>query len=259
VVALLTFFVWPWGNQNGNDLKARYEKRSDLSRVAPGQFQSSSDGSRVFFIDRSQEDPRVATNVFILQAEKGVESVTSARGGRLEQRREDSVLVLERGQRNEDDHGSGEKTLSRFERYSVVIGERSIAGLDDRPPKARPTLELIADPTPAHRGELTWRLGLVLGGANFLLLGIGLAATNPRKASNWNLLFALLAFVVYFNLINLTQAWVANGRLGMGTALLLLHGTVFAASLALIWWREHGTVRSFLRRRPAASTGSAAP
>ena len=250
VVAVLTFFVWPWGNQNGNDLKARYEKRSDLSRVAPGQFQSSSDGSRVFFIDRSQDDARTASNVFILQAENQVESVTSARAGRLEQRGEDSVLVLERGQRNEDDRRQGEKTLSRFERYSVVIGERAIAGLDDRPPKARPTLELLQTPTPAHRGELAWRLGLVLGGGNFLLLGIGLAATNPRKASNWNLLFALLAFVVYFNLINLTQAWIATGRMEMGPALLVLHGSVLAGALALIWWREHGTVLSLLRRRP---------
>ena len=31
---------------------------------------------------------------------------------------------------------------------------------------------------------------------NMLLLGIGLSATNPRRASNWNLLFALLGFVV---------------------------------------------------------------
>ena len=70
-----------------------------------------------------------------------------------------------------------------------------------------------ASPTPRNQAELAWRFGLLLGAANLLLLGIGLAATNPRRASNWNLLFALLAFVVYYNLINLSQAWVASGRL----------------------------------------------
>ena len=54
-----------------------------------------------------------------------------------------------------------------------------------------------------------------------LLLGIGMSASNPRHASNWNLLFALLGFVVYYNFINLTQAWVSTGRVGLGAALLV--------------------------------------
>ena len=54
VVALLALFVWPWGNQQSVELRERYEQRSDLSRVAPGQFQTSRDGQRVFFIERDQ-------------------------------------------------------------------------------------------------------------------------------------------------------------------------------------------------------------
>jgi lipopolysaccharide export system permease protein len=73
------------------------------------------------------------------------------------------------------------------------------------PPKALPTLDLLREPTPRNQGELAWRFGMLLATANLLLLGLGLAATNPRRPSNWNLLFALLAFVVYFNLINLSR------------------------------------------------------
>ena len=58
-------------------------------------------------------------------------------------------------------------------------------------------------------------MGLLLAATNMLLLA-GLSAANPRRASNWNLLFALLTFVVYFNVINLSQAWVASGRMEMG-------------------------------------------
>ncbi len=81
---------------------------------------------------------------------------------------------------------------------------------------------------------------------------MGLAATQPRRATNWNLLLALLSFVVYFNLINLSQAWVAGGKLGMGAALLVLHGSVFALGLALIWWRNHAAVLRLFGSRPAA-------
>jgi lipopolysaccharide export system permease protein len=95
---------------------------------------------------------------------------------------------------------------------------------------------------------MVWRLGLVLGAANLTLLGVGLSASNPRRASNWNLLFALLSFVVYYNFINLSQAWVAGGKLGMGTALVLLHGGAFVLALTLLWWREQTNARMGWRR-----------
>jgi lipopolysaccharide export system permease protein len=251
-VALLALFVWPWANKQGVELKERFERRSDLSRVAPGQFQTSSDGRRVFFIERDAEDSRIGRNVFILSMLGETESVTTARSGRTELSGDDRFLVLDRGQRNEQDLRTGSKTLSRFETFTALVGERVLSSANDLPPKARRTIELLRQPTPRHQGELVWRLGLVLGCANLLLLGIGMSASNPRRASNWNLLFALLSFVVYYNLISLSQAWVANGKLGMGTALVLTHGGAFLVAMALLWWRENGNVRRpALPRRPA--------
>ena len=243
VVALLMLFVWPWENQRSAELKERFERRSDLSRVAPGQFQTSSDGSKVFFIERDSQDGRTGRNVFILSTLADTESVTSARSGHIDLEGDDRYLVLERGQRNEQNLRSGDKTLSRFEEYRVLAGDRVSASVDELPPKARRSIELLRVPTPRNLGELVWRLGLVLGCANLLLLGIGLSASNPRRASNWNLLFALLSFVVYYNVINLSQAWVASGKVGMGTALVATHGSAFVIALALLWWRENGNTR----------------
>ncbi len=250
VVALLLLLVWPWGNRNSIELRDRYQQRSDLSRVAPGVFQTSSDGRRVFFIERESADGVNARNVFILAQQDHGESVTSAKAGRLESEGEDRYLVLERGQRNDVDTSSGERTLSSFESYRVLASERAARSAEARPPKATRTIELIRKPTPANQAELTWRFGLLLGAANLLLLGIGLAATNPRRASNWNLLFALLAFFTYYNLINLSQAWVAGGRMSMGVALLGLHGGTFLAALALLWWRDHAAVARLGLSRP---------
>jgi lipopolysaccharide export system permease protein len=250
VVGLLILFVWPWGNRSSLELRDRYAQRSDLSRVAPGVFQTSSDGSRVFFIERDSPDGVNAKNVFILASQEGGESVTSARTGRLERDGEDRFLVLERGQRNEVDLGSGERSLFSFETYRVLAGERAVSSAQSRPPRAVATLDLLRQPTPRHQGELVWRLGMLFAAANLLLLGVGLAATNPRRASNWNLLFALLAFLVYYNLVNLSQAWVASGQLSVGAALFALHGTVGTAALALLWWRDHAAVTRWLQRAP---------
>src|SRR6218665_3994213 len=84
VVVVLELLIWPWGNQNSAQLRERYEKRSDLSRVAPGQFQTSRDGSRVFFIERDSEDGRSGRNVFILASQPKRESVTTSSKGHIE-------------------------------------------------------------------------------------------------------------------------------------------------------------------------------
>jgi lipopolysaccharide export system permease protein len=253
VAAVLLLFVWPWGNRNSLDLRDRYQQRSDLSRVAPGVFQTSGDGKRVFFVERDSTDGVNARNVFVLTQLPAGESLTSARSGRLEADGGDRWLLLERGQRNDIDDKTGDRTLSSFESYRVLVRERAAREAEARPPKALSTLDLLREPTPRNQGELAWRLGMLLATANLLLLGLGLAATNPRRPSNWNLLFALMAFIVYFNLINLTQAWVGNGRMGLGTALAAVHGGAFGLALLLLWWRDHAAVLRLWpsRRAPA--------
>lgn len=252
VIGLLALFVWPWQNQRGFELKERFERRSDLSRVAPGQFQTSKDGTRVFFIERDPTDAQTGRNVFILSSLPGKESVTSAHTGRIEVVGNDRLLLLTRGRQNDENLRTGEKTLARFETYSARAGDRVISPMDDLPPKAQSSLTLLRNPTPKGDGELAWRLGLVLGAANMVLLGIGLSAANPRRATNWNLLFALLTFAIYYNVINLTQAWVGSGKIGMVAVLVGVHGSAFLIALGLLFWRETGNRRGRLRALLAA-------
>jgi len=262
LIAILSIFVWPWQNERSSILKNQFESRSDLSRVAPGQFQTSGDGERTFFFEGSASDPATGRNVFIVASRSGVESVTSAKSGSIESDSDGRFLVLRKGQRNEQNMTSGEKTLSRFETYRAEASDRvrNVAGVNS--PRALPTAELLRAPTALNQGELAWRLGLVLAAANMLLLGIGMSASNPRHASNWNLLFALLGFFAYYNIITLTQAWVGAGKIGLGAVLLATHGVAFALALALLWWRENGMRRVAAvrrrRRRRRATTPSPA-
>ena len=253
VVALLALFVWPWMNRQRIELVERFERRSDLARVAPGQFQSSADGSRVFFIERDDDEGRTGRNVFILSRTPSSESVTSASSGLIEFRGDDRYLVLSQGQRNEQRLQDGRSAVSSFESYSVLVGDRVAARTEALPPNARRTIELIRDASARAQGELAWRLGLVLGAVNLCLLGIPMARSSPRRPSNWGLLFALLTFIVYYNLINLTQAWVAGGSLGLGQALLAVHGSAFV--LALLLLGSSGRLSGLLGRiRPGRPT-----
>lgn len=255
-VALLSLFVWPWANQQVAELRTQFERRSDLSRVVAGQFQSSADGRRVFFIERNTDNGRVGRNVFVLTRNEERESVTSASTGHIENVGDDSFLVLERGQQVDQKLDTREKKISQFDTYRILIGEKANNSEGIVPPKARSSIALWLDPESRNVGELVWRLGVPIVAFNLLLLGIGLAATNPRRGTSWNLIFALLTFVVYYNMLTLTQAWVGGGKLAPMTALLVVHGSAFVLALGLLRWREHGLAGLFwiLPRQPRLKT-----
>ncbi|WKB52945.1 LPS export ABC transporter permease LptF [Eleftheria terrae] len=253
-VLLLALLGWPWANQRSAELRELYERRSDLSRVAPGQFQTSSDGRRVFFVERNTDDGRTGRNVFVLIRGKDGESVTSASTGHIEVVDDKRFLVLDRGQRVDQKYASDEKNIAQFESYRILAGEKAAAQGANLPPKARSTLDLWRDASPRHHGELVWRIGLALTCVNLTILGIGLSAANPRRGGSWNVLLAFLSFVIYFNLLNLSQAWVASGKLQPWAALLVIHGSAAALAVGLLRWRQQG-VAGFWSR--AARAGAA--
>lgn len=249
-IGLLVVFAWPWVNRSNAEIRERYAQRSDLSRVTPGVFQSSADGRTVFFVERDPSRADTARNIFVTTSKNDTESVVSAPTGRVEVIDGDRFLVLERGQRSDVDTKTQESTLARFQSYQLLVSPDVARRKDEVPPKNMSTAELLRLATPQRQGELVWRFGLIAGAMNMLLLAIGLAHVNPRRPTNWNLLFALLAAAVYYNLINLSQVWVGSSRVRFSTAFFGLHGAVFVGAIGLLWWRDHAVV---LRRRRAAA------
>jgi lipopolysaccharide export system permease protein len=251
VVAALALIVWPWANQQTQGLKERYGKRGDLERVAPGQFQESASGKRVFFLDKDTPDNKTGKNIFISTNEHGKETVTSARSGRIENIGDGQFLVLGDGQRLES---TGQQLkISEFRELANRIGANELAARDIAPAKARSTVTLVMEPTALHLGELAWRLGLALAALNFVVIALTVSSVNPRAGRSGNLVFALFAFVVYFNLLNLGQSWVSSGQVGFGALLLALHGGVLLAGL--LWLaKQHNnwTLRRLSNRRGRA-------
>lgn len=142
VVGLLLLFAWPWGNRNTAELRDRYTQRPDLSRVAPGVFQTPRDGQRVFYIDRDSPDAIDARNVFILTHTARGGSVTTTKTGLLITEGADRYLELQRGQRN-DMTTTGKRSLSSFKTYFALISENAAQTAEAKPPKTLDTQDLL--------------------------------------------------------------------------------------------------------------------
>ncbi|MET3416608.1 lipopolysaccharide export system permease protein [Variovorax paradoxus] len=242
LIAIMALLGWPWANSQTIGMRAQYERRSDIERVTPGEFRESAGRIRVFFIDKDTPDGATATNVFIWAIERGLQITTSARSGRIENVGEHRYLMLSNGQRVErplvQTATSGLK-ISEFETYGTRAGGNDSFTADTTPARAKPTLQLLREPGDANRGELAWRIGMLLAAINFVLLALTVSSVNPRVGRSGNLLLALFAFVVYYNMLNLGQSWISSGRYGMGSFMLLLHGGVLLIGVAWLALRNN--------------------
>ena len=250
VVAALVLLAGPWSNQQIGELRTRFEQRGDLERVAPGQFQESANGQRVFFIDKDSVENKEGRNVFISSTDHGKQAMTSAQRGRLEIINDDRFLMLESGQRIEQTKGSPDLKISEFVTYGTRIGQ-DVKEASTVPPKSMHTWQLAQLPTLPNLGELAWRIGIALASPILLIIALAITSANPRVGRSGNLALALFVFIAYFNFINLGQSWISNGQIRFWPLLILLHGG--ALMLAMAWltmrhkqwnWRQLLSARS---------------
>ncbi len=233
LILVLALLVLPWAFSQIEDLRDQYQKRSDVSRVEPGQFQESANGDKVFFIDKDSSNKEQGINVFMVTRERGLETVTSADRGTVEVDDGQKRLVLENGQRVEIAMDTGQSSFSTFERYTIKLGFDAPSTRNFVPASTLATTDLLASPLPAHQGELVWRVGFFLAAVNVIFLGLAVSGFNPRVGRASNLVFAFMTYLVYFNLLALGKNWVETGQMSAAQLLLYLHGGVFA--LSLVW------------------------
>lgn len=237
-LAVLALLARPWGHQQTEVLKDRFERRSDISRVSPGQFQASGDGRRVFFIDSHSDGQSTGHNVFIVLTEEDSEAVVSAREGTVETTEGLRYLNLRQGERTETSLVTGEKTRSRFETARILVGDAPMSTGGALQARSMATIDLLGSRQADQRAELVWRLGTVWAAGNLVLVALASMSTQVRRGNAWSMLWALLVFVVYYNVLTLSQAWVASGKLGAGFALFGIHGGASVLALAALWWRD---------------------
>jgi lipopolysaccharide export system permease protein len=244
LILTLALLVLPWAFRQIEDLREQYQKRSDVSRVEPGQFQESANGDKVFFIDKDSSNKEQGINVFMVTREQGVETVTSAARGTVQVDDGQKRLVLEDGQRVEIAMNTKQSNFSTFERYTIKLGFDAPSARNFVPTSTLATLALVGSPLPAHQGELVWRAGFFLASVNVIFLGLAVSGFNPRVGRASNLIFAFMTYLVYFNMLALGKNWVETGQMPAGQLLLYLHGGVFALSLLWLTIRQnHWAVR----------------
>lgn len=237
LIALLSLVLTPWALQKSDEYKRRLETRDDVTAATPGRFRESKQANRVYFVENTQVGNNRVGNIFVQSEQNDKLATMVARQGLQENAPNgDRFLVLLNGTRYEGTPGRLDYRIVEFERYAIRI--------DSVPPgaalpnvRAMTTAELWRDRTLLSLSELEWRLGLPISAAILALLAITLSYVNPRAGRSLNLMTAIVMYMLYSNMISVTNAWVWQGKLSAGIGLWALHAAVLALTALLFYWR----------------------
>ena len=255
IIALLALFVWPWANRESTLISQRFQQRSDVSMVAAGQFKESAKAERVFFIEELDIDKGEVKNIFAAENKNGRLSVAVAATGFIENGAGgEKSIVLNNGRRYEGLPTQPDFRILEFAEYTTKIQNKS--ALDPAPRDREKSIsELLNDPDPntinPNRAELLWRIGLPFMALGLVLIAIPLAYVNPRLGNYTAMFYAVLIYLIYSNLLNLTQNFVAQGKANVFMAAWPIHLFAFSIAYLLIRNRMNPSLKWWRRQLPA--------
>ncbi|ADL56522.1 permease YjgP/YjgQ family protein [Gallionella capsiferriformans ES-2] len=237
VIALLSLVLSPWAMKRADDFKAQLESRDELATLTPGVFRESGQSDRVYFVETVDVGNGRIGNIFVRSVQNSQMGTMVAREG-LQQTMPngDRFLVLLNGTRYEGTPGERDYRIVEFERYAMRIESAASKQLL---PNVRTlsTLELWRNPTRWNLSELEWRLGLPISAAVLSLLAISLSYVNPRAGRSLNLVLAMVLYMLYSNMISVTNAWVGQGKLSPGIGLWGIHALMLLITALFFYYR----------------------
>ncbi|MCS6785827.1 MAG: LPS export ABC transporter permease LptF [Thiobacillaceae bacterium] len=236
LIAALSLYLIPWVAQKRTDYERWLQSQDEIAAIDAGVFVESGGGRRVFFVESYDAASGRVRNVFLQSVENARPGVIVAREGQVAVNEQgDRFLVLTQGRRYEGEPGAADYRMVQFERYTVRLEAPAFAAVV-RTPRSTPTAELLSDPTPFNQAEWVTRIGHPISAVLLAIFAIPASATNARAGRSYNILFALLVYVAYSNLMGLTEAWVGQQKLTAAAGVMAVHGGMLLLT-ALLYWR----------------------
>lgn len=240
LIAMLSLLVIPWAAQKRSDFERVLSSRDEASVISAGVFAEAGGGKRVIFVESIDTRSGRVRNVFIRAVQSGRDGVIVAQDGHVEvMDNGDRFLVLSKGRRYEGNPGAADYRMMEFDRYAVRLDTVAVDN-QAQTPRTTSTADLLRDPSPANLAEWAWRLGYPISALLLAVFALPASYLNPRAGRSLNVLFALLVYTIYSNLIGLSETWINQQKLSVITSMLLVHGSMAVLIVWLYWRRLRG-------------------
>ena len=253
LVSWLSLYASPWALTKAQILTEQSKQRGDIETLSSGRFKELSSKEGVIYVQEYDAESVRMKNIFVQQSEennfRAQDSIIRAKSGyRLtDAETGDRFLVLENGFRFDTSFpvrntqgelvGSKKTAIIKFRQHGVRIDSVQTGQPLRLRQKAMTTTELWERSEPSDVSELQWRFSTGLLCLVLTVLAVPLSKTSPRQGRYTKLALALLLFIIYFNLLNVSRAWLNRGDISPYIGLWWVHLSMllFALSLYVQW------------------------
>jgi len=226
------------------------ENRHEFQLIKPGQFNQSSSGDLVFFMESLSEDKQELRDIIINQGGGDSMVIETARTGRrkIDDKSGDLFLVIGPGERHEGRAGDNRQKIISYDQHGILLEKISKDKKFVPRSKQLPPQRLMRSKKLNDLIEIRWRVALPVVLVVLALLAVPLSYIAPRQGRYGKVGPALLVFIVYLNLMAFTRAQIEDRVIPVAINFWWVHLLFLLLTVALIYKRNHGVL---LRRSSA--------
>ena len=222
LIALIALWLGPQATRDANAEVERANRSVIAAGLEPGRFTELSGKGGILFVDTMSPDGTKLGKLFVESERPGtdegkpvtqVDVITATRGELYHEGTADNrFIALFDGHRFDGKLGHDNWRLMQFRRNDLALTSSDDDDDQDDPEHSRSTSALIGDKDPAARAELQWRIGAPFTALVLALLALPMSRQNARSSTMGKLLIAVLAYLVFANMMILARTFIAEGK-----------------------------------------------
>ncbi len=240
LIAWIAVDLGPRAMATVEQISVEARRQADLASVEPGKFTKGGDDRSVVYVEKVNANGQFA-NVFLeRRTESGeIAVVVAKRGEQTTSADQNSrFIVLHEGRRYDGVPGSPEFRVVEFAEHGIPYHLPEAREAQLKPP-AQPFATLLRVRDARSVAEMQWRIGVPLTTLILALLAVPLSRSRPRQGRYGKIMIGLLVFIIYFNLLAASKAWIEQGVLPGIIGLWWVHGTMLLLALFLLAWQNN--------------------
>lgn len=233
LLAIISGYISPEARKSIENTKLDSATSIGIEFLEPGRFVNLKNGSVLYSEDLINENRLI--NVFLQQEKKGRVNVVVAEYAEIENIGENSnLLIFYNGQRYEGKPGDQDFRILEFSEHQLSLYNRS-----KKVKKVDLNLEniefLYKQNTLQANAEIQWRYSPSIALIILVLLSIPLSKVSPRQGQYGGIIFGILIYMIYVNLLGAAKIWFEQGDTPEIIGLWWVHLIwLFFASIAIL-------------------------
>jgi len=261
LIGVLALYLAPWAQDMSRKLINESESSSDLKALSAGRFKEIPGGSGVIYVEETEDESGKLKNIFIQITERtknknknkknsGNETIISAAAGSqmIDDKTGSRFLVLEKGFRYEGQAGVNDYVEIQFDKHGIRLTDQEL--LDTRRRHKEKSTQALLDSWKSRDiAEFQWRVSLIFLSVILAVLAVPLSKTSARQGRYTKLAVALLIYIIYTNLLNVSRVWVERAEISSSIGLWWVHVVMLMVTILFFIDIRKITESFFYRRK----------